>query len=109
MLGVYFQAPLMADGELQEVLDEMFPGTSPGFLEHVVAFVAAGDTAAAFCVSFGISKFQLAQLSVKLVGEIVSTEGRSPNPAICKAVRAWPAVKTLKDLQSFLGLSLIHI
>ena len=88
---------------LAEVLDDMFPGTSEGFLAHVIAFVAAGDTAAAFCISFGISKFQLAQIAVKLVGEIVSREGRSPNPAICAAVRNWPSIKTLNDLQSFLG------
>ena len=89
--------------ELEKLLDMKFPGTSPGFLKHVIAFVAAGDTAAAFCVSFGISKFQLAQERVKLVGEIVGREGRSPNPAVCSAVKNWPPVRNLKDLQSFLG------
>ena len=89
--------------KLKDILDDEFPGTSEGFLDHIVAFVAAGDTATAFCVSFGIAKFQLAQTQVKLVGEIVSRQGRSPNPAICQAIRAWPSVKNLKDLQSFLG------
>ena len=40
--------------KLKEILDEMIPGTSPGLLDHIVAFIAAGDTAAAFCVSFVI-------------------------------------------------------
>ena len=40
---------------------------------------------------------------MKLVGEIVGREGRSPNPASVKAVEKWPPVSTLKDLQAFLG------
>ena len=40
---------------------------------------------------------------VKLVGEIVGEEGRKPNPAMIEAIRNWPPVCTLKDLQSFLG------
>ena len=47
--------------KLKGILDDMFPGTSEGLLDHLIAFIAAGDTAAAFCVSFGIGKFQLAQ------------------------------------------------
>ena len=54
-------------------------------------------------MSFGIAKFQLAQEKVKLVGEIVGREGRSPNPAIVRAIEKWPPVNTLKDLQAFLG------
>ena len=78
-------------------------------VDHAVALVAAFDTASAFALSFGIKKFQLAQKEVKLVGELVGTEGRRPNPVLCEAVRRWPAVRTLPDLQAFLGLSLIHI
>ena len=59
---------------------------------------AAFDTASAFALSFGIKKFQFAQKSVKLVGEIVGEEGRRPNPVLCEAIRKWPPVKTLKDL-----------
>ena len=33
--------------------------------------------------------------------EIVGREGRSPNPELVQAIRKWPAVETLKDLQSF--------
>ena len=54
-------------------------------------------------MSFGINKFQLAQLEAKLVGELVSREGRMPNPELVLAIHNWPAVMTLKDLQSLLG------
>ena len=72
-------------------------------VEHVVALIAAFDTAAAFGVSFGVAKFQLAQREGKLVGEIVGRYGRSPNPAIVRAIKAWPPVYNLKQLQEFLG------
>ena len=72
-------------------------------VEHVVALVAAFDTATAFALSFGIGKFQLAQKEVKLVGEYVGTEGRRPNPDLVKAVRTWSPIRDLKELQSFLG------
>ena len=85
------------------VLAETFPKADPDLLIHLVPVVAAFDTATAFAMSFGIAKFQLAQRQVKLVGEIVGREGRSPNPAIVRAIKHWPPVNTLKDLQCFLG------
>jgi hypothetical protein len=89
--------------ELSEVLRRKFPLADPTLIDHAVPLVAAFDTATAFALSFGIAKFQLAQAQVKLVGEIVSREGRSPNPEIIRAVKKWPPVNTLKDLQAFLG------
>ena len=63
----------------------------------------AFDTATAFAMSFGIAKFSLAQEEAKLVGEIVGRYGRSPNPAIVRALKKWPPVYTLKQLQELLG------
>ena len=40
---------------------------------------------------------------VKLVGEIVGVGGRKPNPALIEAVKKWPPINNLKDLQGFLG------
>eukprot|EP00973_Karenia_brevis_P011135 1507539-Karenia_brevis.AAC.1 len=37
------------------------------------------------------------------VGEIVGRHGRSPNPAIVRAIKNWPPICTLKQLQEFLG------
>ena len=66
--------------ELGEWLRKQFPLADPALVEHAVPLVAAFDTGTAFALSFGIAKFQLAQSKVKLVGEIVGREGRSPNP-----------------------------
>ena len=88
---------------LGAVLAERFKGATPKLLEHVVALVAAFDTATSFALSFGIAKFQLCQTKVKLVGEYVGREGRSPNPDLVSAIKAWPSINNLKDLQSFLG------
>ena len=73
--------------ELGPKLQEKFPNADPDLVEHAVALLAAFDTAIAFALSFGIEKFQLAQARVKLVGEIVSREGRSLNPDLVKAIR----------------------
>ncbi len=43
------------------VLMGKFPGTDPDLVDHIVSLAAAFDTAAAFAISFGVNKFQLAQ------------------------------------------------
>ena len=55
--------------ELRVKLGDLFPGARDKVLDHAVALVSAFDTATGFALSFGIAKFQLAQESVKLVGE----------------------------------------
>ncbi len=80
-----------------------WPDADPKLLEHMMSVLIAFDTATAFAMSFGIAKFALAQEEAKLVGEIVGRYGRSPNPAIVRAIKAWPPVYTLKQLQEFLG------
>ena len=92
--------------ELTAVLLKKFPKADPALVDHVVSLAAAFDTSAAFALSFGISKFQLAQPEVKLVGEMVGRLGRRPNPALVKAIKEWPEIHNLKMLQE---LSLIHI
>ena len=52
---------------------------------------------------FWDAKFDLAQMEAKLVGEIAGRYGRSPNPAIVRAIHNWPPVYTLKQSQEFLG------
>ena len=88
---------------LEEKLQELFPASTPEARHHIVALAAAFDTAAGFALSFGIKKFQFLQEEVKLVGELVGKDGRRPNPVLCEAIRKWPPIKDLKDLQGFLG------
>eukprot|EP00973_Karenia_brevis_P074204 10311506-Karenia_brevis.AAC.1 len=65
-----------------ELWREWWPKADPLLLEHMMPVLIAFDTATAFAMSFGITKFALAQVEAKLVGEIVGRHGRSPNPAI---------------------------
>ena len=76
-----------------------WPKTDPFLLEHMISVMEMFDTATVFALSFGIAKFALAQLEAKLVGEIVGRDGRRPNPAIVKAIKAWPPIYTLRQLQ----------
>ena len=69
----------------------------------MILVLEAFDTATAFAMSFGIAKFALAQWEAKLVGEIVGRFGRSPSPAIVRAIKQWQDIFTKKQLQEFLG------
>ena len=89
--------------ELAKIWDSWWPESDPQLREHMMAVLIAFDTATAFAMSFGIAKFALAQVQAKLVGEIVGRYGRSPNPAIVRAIHKWPPIYTLKQLQEFLG------
>ena len=89
--------------ELDAALKAKFPHADPDLVDHAVQLAAAFDVATVFAMSFGVAKFQLAQARVKLVGELVGREGRSPNPEVVRAIKNWPPVRTLKDLQAFLG------
>ena len=88
---------------LRLALQEKFSKADPDLIEHIVPLVAAFDVATVHGLSFGIKKFHFAQHKVKLVGEIVGRDGRSPNPQITSAIRNWPPINTLKELQGFLG------
>merc|ERR1712138_147008 len=89
--------------ELAKLWEQWWPEADPDLLEHMMSVLIAFDTATAFAMSFGIAKFSLAQHEDKLVGEIVGRSGRKPNPAIVRAIKKWPPVYTLKQLQEFLG------
>ena len=88
---------------MRKLWDEWWPECNPALKDHMLSVMIAFDTATAFAMSFGIAKFALAQEEAKLVGEIVGKYGRSPNPAIVRAVKNWPPIYTLKQLQEFLG------
>ena len=87
--------------EFEKLLAKQFPESTSDARHHATALAAALDTAAAFALSFGIKKFQLMQQEVKLVGEIVGSGGRRPNPVLIEAIKKWPPIDNLKDLQGF--------
>ena len=55
-------------------------------------------------VIFAFKKTHLFETEVKILGEILSKDGRKPNPARIRTLRNWPTPKTRRDLRSFLGL-----
>lgn len=55
-------------------------------------------------VIFAFKKTHLFEKEVKILGEILSKDGRKPNPARIRALRNWPPPKTRRELRSFLGL-----
>ena len=69
---------------LKPLLLKHYPKADPFLVDHVVSLACAFDTATAFAISFGVNKFQLAQVWVKLVGELVGRGGRKPNPVLIK-------------------------
>jgi len=89
--------------KLSVLWKEWWPKCNPALLIHMMSVLIAFDTATAFAMSLGIAKFDLAQEEAKLVGEIVGKNGRKPNPAIVRAIKNWPPIYTLKQLQEFLG------
>ena len=89
--------------KLRPILTEKLKGCDPSLVEHGIVLTWAFDTATAFSMSFGINKFQVAQMQVNVVGKLVGREGRMPNSELLKAIHEWLPIKTLKDLQSLLG------
>jgi hypothetical protein len=89
--------------ELKRLWTKWWPGVEADLLDHLMSVLIAFDTATCFAMSFGVAKFALAQVEAKLVGEIVGRNGRRPNPAIIRAIKKWPPIYTLKQLQEFLG------
>ena len=55
-------------------------------------------------VIFAFKKTHLFKTEVKILGEILSKDGRRPNPVRIKTLKDWPAPRTRRQLRSFLGL-----
>jgi hypothetical protein len=51
-----------------------------------------------------LSKCSFLEQSLKVLGYIVNSEGLSPDPTKIAAVRDFPIPRTVKEVQSFLGL-----
>src|SRR3954468_13811425 len=51
-----------------------------------------------------ISKCEFFKTSVSYLGHIISNQGIATDPEKVEAIQAWPVPKSLKELQSFLGI-----
>ena len=80
-----------------------FAGSRPDVVEHICELEEFFDVCLAIGFSLGINKMELLKTSVKLLGEIVTREGRMPDPAKVSAIRDWGPISNLKEVQEFLG------
>jgi hypothetical protein len=78
---------------------------SPTFEQHLIdlrnVFQAISDAN----LTLKASKCCFCRKEMKYLGHIVTQEGIKPDPTLVKAVSEFPQPKTIKDVQSFLGLS----
>jgi hypothetical protein len=88
---------------LRKWYQNQFPGARPDVLEHISELEEFFDVCIAIGFSLGINKMELLKRKVKLLGEIVTREGRMPDPAKVEAIRNWGSISSLKEVQEFLG------
>ena len=84
---------------LVDTMVKWYPKCPRDALEHLAIVEQLLDVAIAFGISFSAGKLQLLRERVALLGEVIHRQGRSPDPRKCEALRAWPPVTTLKQLQ----------
>jgi hypothetical protein len=88
---------------LRKRLQADFAGARPDVIEHISELEEFFDVCLAIGFSLGINKMELLKTRVKLLGEIVTREGRMPDPVKVAAIRAWGPINNLKEVQEFLG------
>jgi hypothetical protein len=72
--------------------------------EHLKHIEAVLKTLAKERVCIKLEKCQFFQVMLHFLGHIVSGNGIAPDPKKIKALNDWPVPKSLKELQSFVGL-----
>jgi hypothetical protein len=75
---------------------------SPTWSEHLQEVFATLDKQQ-FKVK--LSKCSFAQTKLNYLGHVISQEGVATDPAKIEAVQSWLVPKTVKEIQSFLGLA----
>ncbi len=79
----------------------VFAFTVPQHLERLETVLQRIDKAG---LKLKLSRCSFLEQSLKVLGYIVNSEGLSPDPAKIAAVRDFPIPRTVKEVQSFLGL-----
>ena len=78
---------------------------SPNFDQHLIDLKNVFLTLREANLTLKASKCCFCRKEMKYLGHIVTQDGIKPDPALIKAVSDFPIPKTIKDVQSFLGLS----
>lgn len=78
---------------------------SPDFDSHLAHLNSVLEKLAKHGLKLKMHKCHFLKKEVQYLGHRVSAEGISPDPEKVKCVEEWPTPKTVKELQSFLGLA----
>ncbi|CAK0841686.1 unnamed protein product [Prorocentrum cordatum] len=80
-----------------------FRAADPTVIEHLVRLSAVLETAANGGLSFKLSKCQLLQPELRLLGTITGREGQKPDPAKVQGIMDFPPPTTKGQLGEFFG------
>ena len=78
---------------------------SPTFEQHLVDLEKVFQALSDAQLTLKASKCCFCRKEMKYLGHVVTPDGIKPDPALVKAVSDFPQPQTIKDVQSFLGLS----
>lgn len=78
---------------------------SPTFEQHLTDLSNVFQALRDANLTLKISKCCFCRKEMKYLGHIITQNGIKPDPSLTKAVSKFPQPKTIKDVQSFLGLS----
>ena len=78
---------------------------SPTFDQHLNDLKEVFQTLREANLTLKASKCYFCRREMKYLGHIITQDGIKPDPTLIKAVSDFPQPKTIKDVQSFLGLS----
>lgn len=80
----------------------IYSGTQQDYLRHLKAVLQTLREHQFYCK---LSKCKFALQQVQFLGQVVSRQGVSPNPAKVQILQDWPTPASVRDLRSFLGLA----
>jgi hypothetical protein len=78
---------------------------SPTFEQHLIDLKNVFQALKEANLTLKASKCCFCRKEMKYLGHIITQDGIKPDPTLTKAVSDFPQPKTIKDVQSFLGLS----
>jgi hypothetical protein len=78
---------------------------SPTFEQHLIDLKNVFQALREANLTLKASKCCFCRKEMKYLGHIITQDGIKPDPTLTKAVSNFPQPKTIKDVQSFLGLS----
>jgi len=88
----------------QSHVDDISQANGPNFQSNIANMEKVFLCARTHNITFNFSKLDLFQKRVKILGNVVTTEGIQPDPKRIAALRDFKLPLTKKGLQSFIGL-----